>query len=105
MSKLKDKLIRLLGGLTEADFIVRSRPVRVGIQHFSMETLSVCQIVNTDILQAYPEYMDYVHNEMMYKIADEMMEKKLVEFKSKQESPDQILVRATARIFRPEVKV
>ena len=99
--KIKDKLIHLLGGLTEEDAIVRTRPV-ISISRFSMETLRVQHIVRQEMLQRYPEYMDRVHNDMTYRIADRMLEEHLVEFVSKEESRESMVVTATARIFRPE---
>ena len=103
MKKLKDKLIHLLGGMTEEDIRIRTRPVRVGIFQSEIETLRVGNSINHEVLQIYPEYIDRSKQDMAYKLADEMIERQLVKFESKQEDNGLLVIHATARICRPEV--
>lgn len=103
MKKLKDKLIHMLGGLTEEDIRVRTRPVRVGIFQSEIETLRIGNSINPEMLQIYPEYIDKSKQDMANRLADEMIERKLVKFEIKQENQGMLVIHATARVCRPEV--
>lgn len=105
MSKLKDKIIHLFGGLTEEDAIVRTKPLLSSYEFsvFKAQTLRAQHIVKPEVIKRYPEYMDRVYGELTYRIADMMLENRLVEFASKNENSEDIVVTATARVFRPEV--
>jgi hypothetical protein len=101
MMKIKEKLIHMLGGLTEEDVMIRTRPQRVAVSRFSIRTLRVCQIVRPDMLDGCPDYMEHVRKDMAYQIGDKMTEECLIEFSSKEETPDMIRVSALARIVIP----
>ena len=103
MKKLNDKLIHLLGGLTEEDMRLRTRPVISKVSRYCMRTIAVRREVNPEIIRTYPEYMDLVGNDMACRIADKMLQEKLIDISSKQEAPDRIIVSATARVYVPEV--
>ena len=101
MKKLKEKLIRWLGGYTEKDIMVRTRPQRVEISRFSIRTLKTKQIMRRDMLETYPDYFGHAKKDMAYTIGDKMMEEKLIEFGTSQEDPETIIVTALARIVVP----
>ena len=101
MGKLKDKLIRKLGGYTEEDIIIRTRPQRVAVSKFSIRTLKVCQSINQDVLTMYPDYINHAEKDMAYQLADKMREERLIEYISKEESPKLITVTAIAKVVAP----
>lgn len=103
MKKLKDKLIHLLGGMTEEDIRIRTRPVRVGIFQSEIETLRVGRQINAEIIRDYPEYMDNAQRDMAYKLSNEMLERQLIKFDNKQENQETLVIHATVRVCRPEV--
>ena len=93
----------MLGGYTYADTM--RMPSHTMVTRFSMETLAVCKSLSVYEAKAIDELgiMKNIHGELVGKIADEMLVRNLVEFQQIQESPDRVVIRATARIFRPEV--
>jgi len=108
MNKLKTKLIHLLGGLTDKDIIDSARPMKVAVTPLGIEKLAVGCIVKQSLLNRYPEYMNRVREDAACKIAEKMMDDKLIEFKTVEEvsfnGHKQIVVRATALVCKPEVE-
>ena len=102
MKKLKDKLVHMLGGFTEEDVRIRTRPVRCAVSRFSIRTLKVHQVIRPEVLAIYPEYMDSARKDIAFQLAEKMIEENLIEFSSKQESEsDMIRVTALAKIVVP----
>ena len=108
MNKLTTKLIHLLGGLTEKDVMTRPMKVEVNFTRFSIEKLAVGCTVDAYKLSKYPEYMNMVREDAACNIAEKMMDNNLIEFKTVEEvpfnGPKQIVVKATARVLKPEVE-
>lgn len=85
MKKLKDKLIRWLGGYTMADMLVRTRPVKVRTFESDVRTLTVKHEVRLDMLEAYPDYIEnYAKKDMAYRLGDRLMEDGLIKFSSRE---------------------
>lgn len=101
MKKLRDKLINLLGGYTYEDVMIRTRPERTYISRFSIRTLKVNQMFMKEVLEVHPNYEEYVRKDLAYVIGDKMLEEGLIEFMSKTEKPEQIVLTALAKIVVP----
>lgn len=101
MKKLKEKLIRLLGGYTHEDVMIRTRPERVAVSRFSIRTLKVNQMFMKEVLEVHPDYEEYVRKDLAYVIGDKMLEEGLIEYISRQEDPERIIVTALAKIVVP----
>lgn len=103
MKKLKDKLIHLLGGMTEEDIRIRTRPVRVGVFQSEIETLKDDRKIYADAARDYPQYMDFSKRNMASELANEMIKRNLIKFESEQEDQETLVIHATVRVVRPEV--
>jgi len=101
MKKLKDKLIRLLGGYTHEDVMIRTRPERTYVSRFSFRTLKVNQTFMKEVLEVHPDYEEYVRKDLAYVIGDKMLEEGLIEYISRKEEPERIIVTALAKVVVP----
>lgn len=101
MKKIKDELIHWLGGMTEEDVRVRTRPVRIMVSNYSIRTLKVCKLIRKDMVAAYPECTENAKKDIAYQMADKMIEEKLIEFSSADEDSFAIRMSALARIVVP----
>lgn len=103
MKKLKDRLIRWLGGFTKEDMLVRTRPVKVRTFESDVRTLEVKQVLRRDMLALYPDYIEnYAKKDMVYRLGDRLLEDGLVLVTSNEselcDSDERIEVRARLKV-------
>lgn len=98
---LKDKLIHMLGGLTEEDMMIRIRPFPVSVSRFSIRTVKICQILRPDMMKLYEDYINVTKKDMAYCLADKMLDECLIEFSSAQENPERTVMTALAKVVVP----
>ena len=101
MKRIKEEIVHLLGGYTQEDIRIMTRPQRVAVSRFSIRTLKVCQTINTEVLALYPEYMDHARKDIAYQIADKMIDEGLIEFRSIEEGYNLVKVSALSKIVVP----
>ena len=101
MKKLKEKMIHWLGGYTHEDVMIRTRPERVTVSHACIRTLKLNHMIRKDMLERYPDYHEHAKKDMAYMFGDKMLEEGLIEFGSKQENPETIIITALAKILVP----
>ena len=106
MKKLKDKLIRILGGFTTEDMMVRTRPVKVRTFDCDVRTIEVKQVIRRDMIALYPDYIEnYAKKDMSYRLADKIIEEGLAICTSNQpdtsSADEHIEVRMRMKVIAP----
>lgn len=99
--KIKDKLIHLLGGLTREEHLFMDHASKITIEH-PVRTLKAEYCVS-DLRHQPPD--DFIQHELMAKLANTILEEKLVSFYTKPKYPGEsdypLVACATIKVVEP----